>query len=338
MFLFIVSFSAVFASVSTINSTLGKDFRNYTDSQFQSRVKQTYKLIQENQSLKHVQKMKDYYCSLSLGKMDFYDVFKLLENVYDESDPDTNLSQIEHAYQTAEALRNDFLKNETDIKDVKIKGLFSQSEWENLPPEWSNFYLKKGNIEGLCQNIKDWSWLPLVGFIHDLGKILALEDYGNLPQWSVVGDTFPVGCLFEPSNTFYSEGFYKKSTDYNLYNNESDLEYGVYNKHCGFDNVEMSFGHDEYMYQVAKEGTLIPEEGLYIIRYHSFYPWHTPKLGTQGYKKLASIKDWKLLPLLKIFQKGDLYSKKSDLLLKIDLEKNYKKLMQKYSVSEKILW
>lgn len=34
------------------------------------------------------------------------------------------------------------------------------------------------------------------GFIHDLGKILAHPKFGGMPQWCVVGDTFPVGCAF----------------------------------------------------------------------------------------------------------------------------------------------
>ena len=33
----------------------------------------------------------------------------------------------------------------------------------------------------------------VVGFINDLGKILLTKEFGNLQQWSVVGDTFPLG-------------------------------------------------------------------------------------------------------------------------------------------------
>lgn len=38
----------------------------------------------------------------------------------------------------------------------------------------------------------------------------------------------------------------------------------------------MSWGHDEYLYRVLRNhGTTLPDEALYMIRYHSFYPWHT---------------------------------------------------------------
>ena len=42
-------------------------------------------------------------------------------------------------------------------------------------------------------------WLHLTGLIHDLGKVMAL--YGQ-PQWSTVGDTFPVGCAPSPTIVF----------------------------------------------------------------------------------------------------------------------------------------
>ena len=45
-------------------------------------------------------------------------------------------------------------------------------------------------------------------------------------------------------------------------------EYGMYEPNCGLDNVLISWGHDEYLYQVLKNhGTTIPEEGLAMIRY-----------------------------------------------------------------------
>jgi len=54
----------------------------------------------------------------------------------------------------------------------------------------------------------------------------------------------------------------------------------------------MSFGHDEYMYQVLKHnGTVLPEEALYCIRYHSFYPWHS----CGDYDYLCSDKDREMM-------------------------------------------
>lgn len=49
----------------------------------------------------------------------------------------------------------------------------------------------------------------------------------------------------------------------------------MYEPNCGLEKVQMSFGHDEYLYQVlVKNETTLPKEALYCVRYHSFYPWH----------------------------------------------------------------
>ncbi|AJC49072.1 hypothetical protein IB642_04950 [Allofrancisella guangzhouensis] len=315
------------------------EFRNYTDSKFQDRVERTYKEMHTNQSLDYVQQLKNKYFKLQLGKMDVYGIFKLLENVHDESDPDNDLPQIEHAYQTAEACQNKLLKNDTELREnAMIKSLFRDHEWQSLPKEWQNFYTQKETLTNLYSHITDWSWLPLVGFIHDLGKIMTLPEYGKLPQWSTVGDTYPVACPFAKANVFSDKEFFKDSEDYNKYYTETEFYYGIYKRQCGFDKVHMSFGHDEYIYKVFEQGSDIPYEGLYILRYHSFYPWHTPQTGGLAYQELANEKDWLLLPLLKAFQKADLYSKLPELPPKEALEVKYKALLDKWVPKKKINW
>lgn len=44
-------------------------------------------------------------------------------------------------------------------------------------------------------------------------------------------------------------------------------EYGMYKPHCGLDALEISWSHDEYMYQFLKHNkSKIPDKGLYMIR------------------------------------------------------------------------
>lgn len=177
----------------------------------------------------------------------------------------------------------------------------------------------------------DKDWFHLMGFIHDLGKILSHPKMHNLPQWTVVGDTFPVGCAFDEKIVFYD--FLKENPDssHDVYK----TKLGVYNEKCGFDNLLMSFGHDEYLYQVLKNNIcLLPEEALYVIRYHSFYPWH----HEGSYDYFANEKDLVLLPLLKAFQKCDLYSK-----VNVDLDVKailpyYQDLITKYFPSGCLNW
>lgn len=139
-------------------------------------------------------------------------------------------------------------------------------------------------------------WFVLTGLLHDLGKVLCL--FGE-PQWAVVGDTFPVGCQHS-DKIVYPEFFAANpdSTD-ERYN----TKLGLYKQNCGLDNVKMSWGHDEYIYQIMKP--YLPEEGLYMLRYHSFYPQHREN----AYDHLMSKHDHEMFKWVDKFNPYDLYSK-----------------------------
>jgi inositol oxygenase len=150
-------------------------------------------------------------------------------------------------------------------------------------------------------------WMQLTGLIHDLGKIMYI--WGNdhtgtsvKSQWAIVGDTFITGCEF-PTSLVHSE--------FNTLNPDMTLErfntkYGIYTPNTGLQNCFCSWGHDEFMYRVLKHNnTKLPEEALYIIRYHSLYAWHT-----EGeYKHLMDNYDHQMLSKVQEFNKYDLYTK-----------------------------
>lgn len=139
-------------------------------------------------------------------------------------------------------------------------------------------------------------WFVLTGFLHDVGKVLCL--FGE-PQWAVVGDTFPVGCQFS-DKIVYPE-FFETNTDSS--DDRYNHKYGIYEKNCGLNNVKMSWGHDEYLYQIMKD--YLPEPALYMIRYHSFYAQHREN----AYDHLMSEHDNKMFEWVKKFNPYDLYSK-----------------------------
>ncbi|KAL0317194.1 UNVERIFIED_CONTAM: Inositol oxygenase 1 [Sesamum angustifolium] len=124
------------------------------------------------------------------------------------------------------------------------------------------------SAEAVRKDYPDQDWLHLTALIHDLGKVLLLPSFGGLPQWAVVGDTFPLGCAFDPSVVHYEH--FKSNPDHS--NPAYNTKLGVYKEGCGLENILMSWGHDDYMYLVAKENkTTLPSAALFIIRYHSFY-------------------------------------------------------------------
>jgi inositol oxygenase len=139
-------------------------------------------------------------------------------------------------------------------------------------------------------------WMVLVGFLHDLGKCLCL--YGE-PQWAVVGDTFPVGCAWS-DQIVYPE-YFQNNPDRNV--PEYQTKFGIYEPNCGLENVHMSFGHDGYINEVVKP--YLPDEALYMLRFHSFYPWHQHG----AYTHLMNDKDAVMLEWVKKFNPYDLYSK-----------------------------
>jgi inositol oxygenase len=160
-------------------------------------------------------------------------------------------------------------------------------------------------------------WMVLVGLIHDMGKVLCL--FGE-PQWAVVGDTFPVGCAYS-DKIVYPE-FFKDNPDFNNKTYQSKL--GVYTENCGLDNVHMSWGHDEYVYHMMKD--YIPEPGLYMLRYHSFYSQHREN----AYTHLMNEKDHDMFKWVKLFNPYDLYSKNPNQKSWEELKPYYQELVAKY--------
>ena len=55
----------------------------------------------------------------------------------------------------------------------------------------------------------------------------------------------------------------------------------------------------------AQAGCSLPEPALYMIRYHSFYPWHRE----EEYGHLLNEHDRQMLPWVRKFNPYDLYSK-----------------------------
>ncbi|KAI9490484.1 inositol oxygenase [Zychaea mexicana] len=167
-------------------------------------------------------------------------------------------------------------------------------------------------------------WMILVALIHDLGKYMFFEGEA---QWTVVGDTFPVGCQY--SNKIVHPEYFVKNPDYDhpVYS----TKHGIYEPNCGLDKVHLSFGHDEYMAMVCKD--YLPPQALYIIRNHSFYSCHTEG----SYSWLLSETDTEMMKWVKIFNQYDLYSKAEKEPDVEELKPFYQELIAEY-FPEKIRW
>ncbi|RZC51521.1 hypothetical protein C5167_019943 [Papaver somniferum] len=177
--------------------------------------------------------------------------------------------------------------------------------------------------EAIRRDYPNEDWLHLTALIHDLGKVLLHPAFGHQPQWSVVGDTFPLGCAFDENIVHHQ--YFKENPDNDnpLYN----TKLGVYTENCGLDKVTMSWGHDEYMYLVSKgNNTTLPPAALFIIRFHSFYAMHR----SGAYRHLMNDEDHEMLKWLHVFNKYDLYSKSKVRVNQEEVKPYYLSLIEKY--------
>ena len=232
-----------------------------------------YKQMHEKQTLDYVMKKRLQYSKLNNTKMSIKEVLLRMDNFIDPSDPDLDVPNSIHAYQTAERIRKKYPQD----KEYQI-----------------------------------------IGLIHDLGKILF--EFGE-ENWSVVGDTYVAGCEYPKSIVYYDT--LKGSPDFNKYTKN-----GIYEIGCGLDNLYITFGHDEYLYQVLKgnDNHKISKKYLDIIRYHSFYPWHTGG----DYYQFMNEKDRDTLKNVLDFNSFDLYSKEDPIEITDKTKEYYDKLLDEY--------
>jgi inositol oxygenase len=225
------------------------------------------------------------------------------------------------AYVDGEIQRLKRLATTAPMKMTIMEAVDSFNFFDESDPDFD-----KNNVHHLYQTgeccrraFPDLDWMHLVGFLHDLGK--SPMQHRGTPEWSIGGDTYPLGCKVSPHVVYSNSTTFPDET-------QNASECGPYPPGCGFRNVTMSYGHDEYMYRVlaSHPECTIPEAGLYVIRFHSFYSWHQHK----AYGHLADEFDFKILGLIQAFQQTDLYSKLDDMPSVKDLRPYYASLVEKY--------
>ncbi len=82
------------------------EFRKY-DPKANPGVAEFYRLNHANQTLAFVLEKKKQYLAFQKGKKSVWEAAEFLNRLVDDSDPDTDVSQIEHLMQTSEAIRKD---------------------------------------------------------------------------------------------------------------------------------------------------------------------------------------------------------------------------------------
>jgi len=268
------------------------ELRTY-DGTTAARVKQLYAQMRRNQCVEHVMRMRTKYVGPgALGSVRM-SVWKAF----------------------------DLLSTFVDVSDPDV----------TLP----NHIHAYQTAEGL-RAMRAPDWLQLTGLLHDLGKMIYLrgcdEDGTSMAQqWSIVGDTWVVGCAMPDALVFPELNAANRDGQHP----ERQSELGIYERGCGLDAVMCAFGHDEYLYEVLRqnEGVTLPPEALYIIRHHSLYPWHDGGC----YELFENAHDRSMKGWVKLFNQHDLYTKR-DMLYSaselVELRAYYSTLANKYLPAE----
>ena len=180
-------------------------------------------------------------------------------------------------------------------------------------------------------------WMQLVGLIHDLGKCMFMwgpdEDGISMQeQWGLVGDIFLVGCKF-PETLVYPE---LNELNPDMQDPKYNSAFAMYSRGYGLDNALKAWGHDEYLFQVLsdhKENS-IPKEGMIMIRYHSFYPWH----AGGSYMDIMKEEEKPYLEWVQDFNQYDLYTKRPETRSLEEVKAYYMPIIEKYLGKGPVYW
>ncbi len=110
-----------------------EEFRNYDDPKRET-VREFYRLNHTYQSYEFVLQKEKQFLQFDKKQMPVWDAFQFLNQLVDDSDPDTDLDQFQHLLQTSEAIRRDghpdWMVLAGLLHDMgKVLCLFGEPQW-----------------------------------------------------------------------------------------------------------------------------------------------------------------------------------------------------------------
>lgn len=164
-------------------------------------------------------------------------------------------------------------------------------------------------------------WAPLVGLMHDLGRLLSHPKcasapaamhaacapaaapphshwarcrWGSEPAWAVTSESYPLGCRFAETISGYF--FLHACPDRRCSAYASPA--GIYRAGCGLDSTHFTWTGPEYLSLVlAQNGARLPFAATFLLRYQNF----ESAISDGAYRLLMSDADSRCLPLLRKF-------------------------------------
>ncbi|UJH90091.1 inositol oxygenase [Antarcticibacterium sp. 1MA-6-2] len=111
-----------------------KEYRNYKDSERVKTVKEFYRLNHTYQTYEFVKVKEEEFLKFDKREMSLWEAIAFLNTLVDDSDPDTDLDQLQHLLQTSEAIRADghpdwFILTYFMHDLGKVLCLFGEPQW-----------------------------------------------------------------------------------------------------------------------------------------------------------------------------------------------------------------
>jgi inositol oxygenase len=110
-----------------------EEYRNY-DNPERDTVREFYRLNHTYQTFDFVKKKREEFLAFKQKEMPIWEAFNFLNQLVDDSDPDTDLDQWQHLLQTSEAIRRDghpdWMVLVGLVHDMgKVLCLFGEPQW-----------------------------------------------------------------------------------------------------------------------------------------------------------------------------------------------------------------
>ena len=122
----------VYPDADVIAAKPAEDYRDYSGAD--ARVREFYRLNHQHQTWDFVEQKHRQFLGFGRAEMTVWEAFDFLNQLVDDSDPDTDLDQFQHLLQTAEAIRKDghpeWMVVAGLVHDMgKVLCLFGEPQW-----------------------------------------------------------------------------------------------------------------------------------------------------------------------------------------------------------------
>ncbi|CAL1128761.1 unnamed protein product [Cladocopium goreaui] len=176
----------------------GGSYRNYESSTRQDKVEKTYSDMRVNQTVAFVKAMREKWMKFDKGEYTIMEAIEMLDELVDDSDPDVDIPNSIHDFQTAERIREQWPGEEYDW--FHLVGLHSFYPWHD---KRAYIHLECPEDAETLKWVKEFNKFDLYSKGDATPDVDALKPYYTslLKKYNIDGKLRPLYCLDGPQAT-----------------------------------------------------------------------------------------------------------------------------------------